>query len=203
MKRFALLLGGPLLATEALRARLQGYRLLAADSGGRHALALGLPLELWLGDFDSSPPWLQQILPAPKEVLPRDKDVTDGEALVRKALDLGAEAMLLLGALGGRLDHTLAHLELAFSLAALGVQVELSDGLTRAFPLLPGSHTFPLEAGAPFSLLPFPEATLGVEGARWNLPPAPLKATTLTLENRALGPIRIRVEAGRAVLYLF
>ncbi|WP_105317671.1 thiamine diphosphokinase [Thermus tenuipuniceus] len=203
MKRFALLLGGPLLVTEALRARLQGYRLLAADSGARHALTLGLPLELWLGDFDSSPPWLQAALPAPREVLPREKDLTDGEALVRKALDLGAEAMLLLGALGGRLDHTLAHLELAFYLAALGVQVELSDGLTRAFPLLPGSHTFPLEPGAPFSLLPFPEATLGVEGARWNLPPAPLKATTLTLENRALGPIRVRVEAGRAVLYLF
>lgn len=34
MRRFALLLGGPLLATEALKERLRGYRLLAADSGG-------------------------------------------------------------------------------------------------------------------------------------------------------------------------
>ncbi|MFN3179099.1 MAG: thiamine diphosphokinase, partial [Thermus sp.] len=57
MRRFALLLGGPLLVGEGLRERLKGYRLMAADSGGRHALALGLPLELWLGDFDSSPPW--------------------------------------------------------------------------------------------------------------------------------------------------
>ncbi|WP_038058181.1 thiamine diphosphokinase [Thermus amyloliquefaciens] len=203
MRRFALLLGGPLLVTEALRARLQGYRLLAADSGGRHALALGLPLELWLGDFDSSPPWLQQLLPAPKEVLPREKDLTDGEALVRKALGLGAEEVLLLGGIGGRLDHTLAHLELAFHLAERGIRVELTEGLTRAFPLLPGGHAFPLEAGRSFSLLPFPEATLALEGARWNLPPTPLKATSLTLENQALGPIRVRVEAGRAVLYLF
>lgn len=203
MRRFALLLGGPLLVTEALRQRLQGYRLLAADSGARHALALDLPLELWLGDFDSSPPWLQKALPAPKEALPREKDLTDGEALVRRALDLGAEEVLLLGGVGGRLDHTLAHLELGFLLAERGVRAELTDGLTRAFPLLPGRHAFPLEAEAPFSLLPFPEATLGVEGARWDLPPTPLKATTLTLENRALGPLRIQVTEGRAVLYLF
>ncbi|ULR40419.1 thiamine diphosphokinase [Thermus sp. NEB1569] len=202
MRRFALLLGGPLLVTEGLRQRLKAYRLLAADSGARHALALRLPLELWLGDFDSSPPWLQQILPAPKEVLTRDKDLTDGEALVRKALELGAEEVLLLGGIGGRLDHTLAHLELAFLLAEKGVRVELTDGLTWAFPLLAGLHTFPLEKGTPFSLLPFPEATLGVEGARWELPSTPLKATTLTLENQALGPVRIRVERGRAALFL-
>lgn len=202
MKRFALLLGGPLLVTEGLKERLKAYRLMAADSGARHALALRLPLELWLGDFDSSPQWLQEALSTPKEVLPREKDLTDGEALVRKALELGAEEALLLGAIGGRLDHTLAHLELSFILAEKGVKVELTDGLTRAFPLLPGSHAFPLEEGTPFSLLPFPEATLGVEGARWNLPPTPLKATTLTLENRALGPIRIQVEEGRTALFL-
>lgn len=203
MRRLALLLGGPLLVTEALKERLMGYRLLAADSGGRHALALGLPLDLWLGDFDSSPSWLQEALQAPKEVLPREKDQTDGEALVARALALGAEEVLLMGALGGRLDHTLAHLELAFALAQQGLKVELGDGLTRAFPLLPGVHAFPLAPGTPFSLLPFPKATLAVEGARWDLPPTPLKATTLTLENRALGPIRVRVEGGRAVLYLF
>ncbi|TBH17239.1 thiamine diphosphokinase [Thermus thermamylovorans] len=203
MKRLALLLGGPLLTTEALKERLSGYRLLAADSGARHALALGLPLELWLGDFDSSPPWLREALPAPKETLPREKDQTDGEALVRRALELGAEEALLLGALGGRLDHTLAHLELAFHLAERGVRVELTDGLTQAFPLLLGPHAFPLAKGRSFSLLPFPEATLALEGARWNLPPTPLKATTLTLENQALGPIRVWVEGGRAVLYLF
>jgi thiamine pyrophosphokinase len=199
--RLALLLGGPLLVTEGLRERLEGFRLWAADSGARHALALGLPLELWLGDMDSSPPWLD--LKAPKEVLPRDKDLTDGEALFRRALELGAEEVLGLGALGGRLDHTLAHLELAFLLAERGCRVELTDGLAWALPLLPGVHELPLEPGSPFSLLPFPEAILGVEGARWNLPPTPLRATTRTLENQALGPLKVRVERGRALLYRF
>ncbi len=191
------------MATEGLRERLEGFRLWAADSGARHALALGLPLELWLGDMDSSPPWLQEALPVPKEVLPRDKDLTDGEALFRKALELGAEEVLGLGALGGRLDHTLAHLELAFLLAERGSRVALTDGLTWAFPLLPGTHGLPVRPGSPFSLLPFPEATLGVEGARWDLPPTFLRATTRTLENQALGPLKVRVERGRALLYLF
>ncbi|WP_337845887.1 thiamine diphosphokinase [Thermus sp.] len=203
MKRFALLLGGPLLVTEALKERLTGYRFLAADSGARHALALGVVPELWLGDMDSSPPWLQEALEAPKETLPRAKGKTDGEALLERALVLGAGEVRLLGGIGGRLDHTLAHLNLAFALAEKGLEVELTDGLTRAFPLLPGAHTFPLPPGTPFSLLPYPEATLGVEGARWNLPPTPLGTTTLTLENEALGPIRVEVAAGRAVLYLF
>jgi thiamine pyrophosphokinase len=201
--RLALLLGGPLLVTERLRERLSGFQLWAADSGARHALALGLPLALWLGDMDSSPPWLQETLPAPRVLLPPDKDLTDGEALIRKALELTPEEVLLLGATGGRLDHTLAHLELAFLLAERGIRVELTDGLTRTFPLLPGEHAFSLEGNTPFSLLPFPEATLGVEGARWNLPLTPLKATTRALENRALGPIRVWVAEGRALLYLF
>ncbi|GLV47735.1 thiamine pyrophosphokinase [Thermus sp. LT1-2-5] len=203
MNRFALLLGGPLLVTEALKARLEGHRLLAADSGGRHALALGLTPEVWLGDFDSSPPWLQSALPSPKEALPREKDLTDGEALLQKALALGAGEVLLLGGIGGRLDHTLAHLALSFSLAEEGVKVALTDGLTWAYPLLPGTHAFPLAAGTPFSLLPFPEATLTLEGARWNLPLTHLKATTRTLENEALGAVRIEVATGRALLYVY
>ncbi|WP_117237430.1 thiamine diphosphokinase [Thermus sediminis] len=201
--RLALLLGGPLLVTEGLKERLFGFRLWAADSGARHALALGLPLELWLGDMDSSPSWLQEALAAPRLLLPQDKDQTDGEALIRKALELAPEEVLLLGAIGGRLDHTLAHLELAFLLAEGGARVELTDGLTRTLPLSPGEHALPLEPEAPFSLLPFPEATLAVEGARWDLPPTRLKATTRTLENRALGPIRVRVAEGRALLHLF
>jgi len=201
--RLALLLGGPLLVTEKLRKRLEAFHLWAADSGGRHALELGLPLELWLGDMDSSPAWLQEALPAPKVLLPPDKDLTDGEALVRKALEAGPEEILLLGALGGRLDHTLAHLELAFVLQEKGIRVELTDGLTQALPLLAGHHTIPLAAETPFSLLPFPEAALGIEGARWNLPPTFLRATTRTLENRALGPLRIQVQEGRALLLLF
>lgn len=201
MVRLALLLGGPLLVTEGLKARLEGFRFLAADSGARHALALGVEPEIWLGDFDSSPPWLLERLSAPREVLPKDKDLTDGEALLRRALALGPAELLLLGGIGGRLDHTLAHLNLAFGAAERGLKVALSDGLAWAYPLLPGRHAFPLAPGTPFSLLPYPEALLSLEGARWNLPPTRLSATTLTLENRALGEVRVTVEEGRALLY--
>ncbi len=201
MVRLALLLGGPLLVTEGLKARLEGFRFLAADSGARHALALGVEPEVWLGDLDSSPPWLLERLPAPKEVLPQDKDLTDGEALLRKALALNPAEVLLLGGIGGRLDHTLAHLNLAFWAAERGVRVALTDGLAWAYPLLPGRHAFPLAPGTSFSLIPYPKARLSLEGARWNLPPTRLEATTLALENRALGEVRVEVKEGRAVLY--
>ena len=51
---FTLLLGGSLTVTDRLRALTNGSRVIAADSGMRHAADLGVTPELWVGDFDSS-----------------------------------------------------------------------------------------------------------------------------------------------------
>ena len=51
---FTLLLGGSLAVTDRLRALTEGSRVIAADSGMRHAVDIGVTPELWVGDFDSS-----------------------------------------------------------------------------------------------------------------------------------------------------
>jgi len=195
--RLALLLGGPLLVTEGLRERLRGYVLWAADSGARHALELGLPLALWLGDFDSGG---GLPLNAPREALPVDKDLTDGEALLRRALEAGAEEVLLLGGVGGRLDHSLAHLLLALEAARRGVRVELTNGLETLHPLLPGRHLFPLAPGTLFGLLPFPRLRLSLKGGKWGLEGAWLTGSR-GLENRALGEVEVEVLEGEGFFY--
>ena len=60
MSTFVILLGGDLVVTERLRQQIAGARILAADGGIRHAAALGVDPELWLGDFDSTPEILRQ-----------------------------------------------------------------------------------------------------------------------------------------------
>lgn len=49
MSTFVILLGGDLVVTERLKRQIAGARVLAADGGIRHAEALGVEPELWLG----------------------------------------------------------------------------------------------------------------------------------------------------------
>lgn len=76
------------------------------DSGLRHLQGLGAQPDLVVGDFDSHEnPGLQ----AETIVLPREKDDTDTVFAVKTAYARGFRDFLLLGAVGDRLDHTLAN----------------------------------------------------------------------------------------------
>ncbi|RIH86960.1 thiamine diphosphokinase [Calidithermus roseus] len=200
MSRFAILLGGRLEITPRLRRELErgeGLRVIAADGGMVHARALGLPVELWVGDFDSSPPELLAQYPeVPREVYPREKDKTDGELAIVAARSRGAGELLLLGALGGQSDHSLAHLTLALTLARQGLRIVLSSGLEEAHPLLPGRHRFDFPPSTPFSLIPLTDLHgLGIRGARWELAQTQVAlGESLTLSNQVTSPEGLEVE---------
>ncbi len=84
----------------------------AADSGIEHADALGRPPDLLVGDLDSiRPDRLDRALveATPIERHPADKDATDLELAIAAARRLGADAVTVAGAGGGRLDHFLAN----------------------------------------------------------------------------------------------
>ena len=72
--------------------------ILCADSGLRHARALGISPDWVLGDFDSS-----SEQPEGESVLryPPEKDDTDAMLAVKQALSLGAEEIQIYGGLGG------------------------------------------------------------------------------------------------------
>lgn len=204
MDLFAILLDGDLQPTARLQRQLSERRIIAADGGIRHATALGLVPEIWLGDFDSAP----EALPAnlqnvPKQAYSTDKNETDGEIAVNTALEMGAKNLLLVGAFGGkRADHALLHKLLAFRLANGGAQIVLSDGLQEGQPLLPGTHDFDLPGGTLFSLIGFSDLSgLTITGAKWPLDNVELPlGSSLTLSNRVDGDLRIVLKQGKALM---
>ena len=203
MSRFAILLDGPCEPTSRLRDAVRGWRAIAADGGMRHAAALDLAPELWVGDFDGTSPDLLAAHGTPRDVHPTAKHATDGEIAVRAALDRGATSLLLVGALGGpRVDHALGLLALAVATAGRGVGVALTDGRQWALPLLPDR---PLELDAPgrtLSVVGLSDlAGLSLTGVRWPLDGADVPlGSSRTLSNETRGPVAATLRSGRALV---
>lgn len=96
------------------------------DGGLYHRDALGVPADLLVGDFDSHPRPAAEDAPEIL-VLPCEKDDTDTVFAVREGLRRGFDDFLLLGVVGGRLDHTLGNLSILLWLHGLGKNALLVD----------------------------------------------------------------------------
>src|SRR6218665_3354150 len=155
MAKFVILLCGPLTVNPRLLGQIEGARVIAADGGIRHAEALGLTPEIWVGDFDSTDGELAlQYAEIPRLEYPAEKSLTDGELALHMALDGGATEIILAGALGGeRADHAWAHVVKALALAMEGRRVFLTSGDEEGYPLLPGRLILDLPNASMFSVL--------------------------------------------------
>lgn len=204
MEKFVILLGGDLTPTDRLRQQIAGARVLAADGGMRHAAALAVVPELWLGDFDSTPDdLLLRYADVPKQTFPRAKDMTDGELALEAAFARGADEVILCGAFGGqRTDHTLLHLTMATAQAAKGRNIFLSSGSEEAWPIVPGSAKFSFPENTPFSLINFSEICgLTINNAHWPLDNVTLPfGSSWTVSNIARSDIMVSTESGLGIL---
>lgn len=109
------LAGGAALTTPLVRPIPRAARVIAADGGILHAPALGLTVDVLVGDLDSTPSAAVLAAVGAGVVVhehPRDKDATDLELALDLARDAGAERVLVLGGHGGRLDHLLGNVGL-------------------------------------------------------------------------------------------
>ncbi|UQN06887.1 thiamine diphosphokinase [Deinococcus sp. QL22] len=163
-----ILVGGRLTPTPLLAALPQPALVVAADGGARHAAALGVAVDVWVGDFDSS---ADVHLDAPREVHPAAKDETDAELAVRVALERGATALVFIGAFGGRFDHTAALMLGGIRLAREGWPVILTSGDEWGWPLLPAAAlALELKTELTLSVLAFSNLRgLSLGGVRWPL----------------------------------
>ena len=204
MALFAILLGGDLTATPRLSRQIDGARVIAADSGMRHAKALGVVPELWTGDFDSVDDGLRSAhRDVPVELFPAEKDMTDGEIAIDAALKRGASELVLVGAFGGaRADHAFLHLTAGIRLSESGTPCRLTSGDQEGVPLLAGEHHFDYDDGTVFSILSFSDLEgLSLDGAKWPLSQRRVAfGSSLTLSNEVAGDLTVRLDSGRALL---
>ena len=204
MSKFVILLGGPLTVYPRLLDQVEGARVIAADGGIRHAEALGLIPEMWVGDFDSSDAALTDRYAAvPRLEYPAEKALTDGELALQLALERGASEIVMVGALGGeRADHAWAHIVQAMALALEGRQVFLTSGSEEGHPLLPGRLVLALPEASLFSVLGLDRLVgLTIQNVRYPLEDFELPfGSSRTISNVAEGEVTFDLRAGRALV---
>jgi len=118
---------------------------IAADAGYLHAQNYNIRPNLIVGDFDSSDD--PGMLDIPIQRFSSHKDDTDCLLAVRRGLEEGCTRFVILGGLGGRLDHTLANLQTLTFLADHGARGELKGDGAWITLLRQESITLPQQEG--------------------------------------------------------
>ena len=151
---------------------------IAADAGLLHAKQFGITPDILIGDFDS--------LGEPKvgketELIqvPIEKDDTDTQLAVREALERGADEIVIVGGLDGRLDHTLSTLAILEDLDKRHIHAHITSGKNRARFLRDNSTLIPRSSFRYLSLIAADPIVKGVsiEGCKYPLKKAKLSRT--------------------------
>jgi len=127
--------------------------IICADGGLDIALEHHLVPNLLIGDFDS----VKSELPGNIETirLHREKDDTDMMAAIKEAIKRGYRDFTLLGALGGRMDHSFSNFCALQYLASQGCKAVIVDKDCRVFLLTGGRLTLSGLKGRTVSVFPF------------------------------------------------
>ena len=146
---------------------------IAANGGTRHLWRLQHRPDVVIGDLDSLPQEAQDWLEAAGttvHVYPHDKNETDLELALLHAISHYEDDIQIFGAIGGRLDQTLANIMLLAHPALLERQIELVTEHQRAW-LVTDRTEVEGEAGDTLSLVPIGGDVLVQEtsGLRWPL----------------------------------
>lgn len=119
--------------------------IIAADGGFDYLMDLGLQADVVLGDFDSIRS--SRYLPPDSIRYPKEKDDTDMMLAAQLGLENGYTEFVIYGGLGGRLDHTLANIQVLVYLARHGASGILYSDTYAITVVRDGSISFP--AGHP------------------------------------------------------
>ena len=200
-KLIIIVAGGELPRPERLkRAAEKAALVIAADGGFLRAQAAGVPVHVLVGDLDSLP---ETPFPQGLRVLkhPTEKNATDLELALDYATSLLPEELHLFGALGGRLDHMLANLNL---LERYDVPITIHHGRETLHAVSGKLVLEDARVGDRVSLIPLSSEVTGVhtQGLRWPLNGGTLRrASSRGISNEVTSlPCMVSMKGGRLLV---
>lgn len=179
----------------------KGDLTVAADAGYLYFKRSEITPDIVIGDFDSlgEIPMLENVVK-----LNPIKDITDMNAAVKAGIDRGYTEFHLYGACGGRIDHTLANIQLIASLAKKNIKAYIHSGSTVITAIHNKSLEFDSSYKGYISVLSHSDKCSGVciSGLKYTLDNATLSNDfSLGVSNEFIGTdSKITVKNGTAVI---
>lgn len=106
--------------------------IIAADVAFENAMKEGIKPDIIIGDFDHG-----KVSNFPRDVkiitVPCEKDDTDTMLCIKEAISRNVDEILIIGGIGGRLDHTIANIQSLAYCENNNVKCKITDGKNEAF----------------------------------------------------------------------
>lgn len=148
---------------------------ICADGGYAHSQELNIKPDIIIGDFDT----LDRALIEDKKNIryPAEKDDTDTMLAIKYALERGYKEISIYGALGGRIDHTIANIQSLMFIQSHGGRGTIYGDTEILTVIENSSAIFPRRNGFYFSVFSLSDKSEGVtiKGVKY-----PLSDATLT-----------------------
>lgn len=175
---------------------------IGADKGYLTLMKNDIDPDLIIGDFDSSkkPDKLDNVI-----IYPVKKDFTDSALAIDYAINKGYSKILVYGAIGGFLDHTLANIAVLASATKKGIDIGFVDNENIIFAVNNGKITFDSNATGRISVFSFGDRAEAVyeKGLLYELDNATLFADMpLGVSNEFIGR-ESSVSVGNGMLLIY
>lgn len=166
-KQIFIISNGIINDSEFIRRRLREANspiIICADGAARHLRPLNVIPAFVIGDMDSIDSETVRYFDKKGSTIltyPGDKDETDTQLAIEYALKLQPDEIFIFGALGGRIDHTLANISLLIMGVKQGIDIKIIDETCEIF-IVNQQSIVEGEAGKTVSLLPLSSEVAGV-----------------------------------------
>lgn len=175
---------------------------IGADRGYLTLDENGIKPDIVIGDFDS---YTGEIRCESVIKFPVKKDFTDSALAIEHAIKEGYKRIMVYGAIGGALDHTIANLALIANYTSKGYEIAFFHNDNVVFALHNSVLTFSSEANGRISVFSFMDKAFGVneKGLLYELENATLEnLVPLGISNEFIGKSSaISVDEGTLIVY--